>query len=90
MNAIITINDSNQDKSLRVAFEAEMKKNEWNSISEVENSFIKNFNSTEHHEVIKLVQKELDTITYNAEWENLIFIVVTTNASYSIMMANNS
>ena len=90
MNAIVTINDSNQDKDLRVAFEAEMKKNEWNCITEVQNSYIKNFDSSEHHEVIKLVQKELDTITYDAEWENLKFIVVTTNTTFSIMVANKS
>lgn len=90
MNVIITINDSNQDKSLKVAFEAEMKKNEWKSITEVENSFIKNFDSIEYHEVIKSVQKELDVIAYDAEWENLKFIVVSTNTLYSIMVANKS
>ena len=90
MNAIITINDANQDKSLRGTFDELIKENGWNSIPEVENSYIKNFESTEHHQVIKLVQKELDTVTYDTEWENLKLIVITTNTTYSIMTANES
>lgn len=85
MNAIVTINDSNQDKFLRVAFDLLLQEKGWNAIAEVENSYIKNFESTEQQHVIKLAQKEIDDVVFNAEWEKLKFIIITTDTNYSIM-----
>jgi hypothetical protein len=85
MNAIVTINDSNQDKFLRVAFDLLLQEKGWNAIAEVENSYIKNFESTEQQHVIKLAQKEIDDVVFNAEWGKLKFIIITTDTNYSIM-----
>jgi hypothetical protein len=85
MNAIVTINDSNQDKFLRVAFDLLLQEKGWSAIAEVENSYIKNFESTDQHHIIKLVQKEMDEVVFNSEWTKLKFIVITTDTTYSIM-----
>lgn len=85
MNAIVTINDSNQDKFLRAAFDLLLQEKGWSAIAEVTNSYIKNFESIEQDYVIKLVQKEMEEVVFNAEWEKLKFIIITTDTTYSIM-----
>jgi hypothetical protein len=85
MNAIVTINDSNQDKFLRVAFDLLLQEKGWSAIAEVGNSYVKNFESIEQQHVIKLAQKEIDDVVFNAEWEKLKFIIITTDTNYSIM-----
>jgi hypothetical protein len=85
MNAIVTINDSNQDKFLRVAFDLLLQEKGWSAIVEVENSYIKNFESAEQQHIIKLVQKEIEEVVFNAEWEKLKFIIITTDTTFSIM-----
>lgn len=85
MNAIVTINDSNQDKFLRAAFDLLLQEKGWSAIAEVTNSYIKNFESIEQHHVIRLVQKEMEEVVFNAEWEKLKFIIITTDTNYSVM-----
>jgi hypothetical protein len=85
MNAIVTINDSNQDKFLRAAFDLLLQEKGWSAIVEVENSYIKNFESVEQQHIIKLVQKEIEEVVFNAEWEKLKFIIITTDTNYSVM-----
>lgn len=85
MNAIVTINDSNQDKFLRAAFDLLLQEKGWSAIAEVTNSYIKNFESIEQQHIIKLAQKEINDVVFNAEWEKLKFIIITTNTNYSIM-----
>ena len=85
MNAIVTINDSNQDKFLRAAFDLLLQEKGWSAIAEVTNSYIKNFESIEQHHAIRLVQKEMEEVVFNAEWEKLKFIIITTDTNYSVM-----
>lgn len=85
MNAIVTINDSNQDKFLRTAFDVLLQEKGWNAIPKVENSYIKDFESIEREYIIRLVQKELDEVVFNAEWTKLKFMVITTDTNYTIM-----
>jgi hypothetical protein len=85
MNAIVTINDSNQNKFLRAAFDLLLQEKGWNAIAEVTNSYIKTFESVEQQHIIKLAQKEINDVVFNAEWEKLKFIIITTNTNYSIM-----
>ena len=85
MNAIVTINDSNQDKFLRAAFDLLLQEKGWSAIAEVTNSYIKNFESIEQHYVIRLIQKEMEEVVFNAEWEKLKFIIITTDTNYSVM-----
>lgn len=85
MNAIVTINDSNQDKFLRVAFDLLLQEKGWSAIIEVENSYIKNFESIEQDYIIKLVQKEMEEVVFNAEWAKLKYAIITTDTTYSIM-----
>jgi len=85
MNAIVTINDSNQDKFLRTAFDLLLQEKGWNTVPKVENSYIKDFESIEREYIIRLVQKELDEVVFNAEWTKLKFMVITTDTNYTIM-----
>ncbi len=85
MNAIVTINDSNQDKFLRAAFDLLLQEKGWSAIVEVENAYIKNFESVEQQHIIKLVQKEIEEVVFNAEWAKLKFIIIITDTTFSIM-----
>jgi len=85
MNAIVTINDSNQDKFLRLGFDLLLQEKGWNAIEGLENSYIKNFENKEQERIIKLAQKEIDDVVFNAEWEKLKFMIITTNTPYAIM-----
>jgi hypothetical protein len=85
MNAIVTINDSNQDKFLRVAFDLLLQEKGWNAITKVGNSYVKTFESKEQQYIVKLVQKEIEDVVFNAEWEKLKFMIITTDTPYSIM-----
>ena len=85
MNAIVTINDSNQNKFLRAAFDLLLQEKGWNAIAEASNSYIKNFESIEQQQIIKLVQKEIEDVVFNAEWTKLKFIIITTNTNYFVM-----
>jgi hypothetical protein len=85
MNVIVTINDSNQDKFLRVAFDLLLQEKGWNAITKVGNSYVKTFESKEQQYIVKLVQKEIEDVVFNAEWEKLKFMIITTDTPYSIM-----
>lgn len=85
MNVIVTINNSNQDQSLRDVFDTTMKSKKWSLFEEVENTYFKDFEYNDHHKVNKLIAQEIDKAVFDAEWKKLKYIVVITDIMYYTM-----